>query len=178
MKTFLHKKAQHVMKTMGATNPHAAPRIEKVVVNVGVGKQRANTNYVKAVAADLRTITGQAPHERKARQSVSGFSVRGGELTGYRVTLRHKKMSDFVERFIHVTLPRVRDFRGLSPKSLDGQGNLSVGLSDQMAFPEIRPEKTDILFGVEVTFVTTARNNAEGEVFFRALGFPLQTKES
>lgn len=158
---------------LGLKNIHAVPRVVRVVVTSGVGKQRENKAWLEAVQGDMARITGQAPHERRARKAVAGFNVRQGNVVGYRVTLRDRRMEDFIRRFVHVTLPRVRDFRGLPLSSLDGQGNLSVGLREQLAFPEIRPEKTDAVFGVEVTFVTTAADDREGEALFRALGFPL-----
>lgn len=151
-------------------------QIMKVVVNIGVGKHREEATYLAAVMRDVAAITGQAPQERRARQAVAGFTVRTGNLVGYRVTLRGKRMKEFVERFVRLTLPRVRDFRGLPLSSLDGQGNLSVGISEHLAFPEIQADKVDIIFGVEVTFVTSAKDNIQGEALFRALGFPLRAE--
>lgn len=158
---------------LGVQNVHAVPRIKTVVVNVGVGKQRDDKNYVEAVQRDLAKITGQKPHARHARKSIAGFNVRQGNLVAYRVTLRGRRMVDFTQRFVNVTLPRVRDFRGLPTSSLDGQGNLSVGLKEHLAFPEIHSDKTDVIFGVQVTFSTTAKSNEQGEALFRGLGFPL-----
>lgn len=154
-------------------NVHAKPRIVQVVVNVGVGKQRDDKNFMEAVRRDLALITGQHPQERRARKAIAGFNVRENNIVAYRVTLRGKRMHDFVQRFVHITLPRVRDFRGLSLTSLDGRGNLNVGLREHLPFPEIHPEKTDAIFGVQVTFVTTATTNEEGEALFREYGFPL-----
>lgn len=165
------------MPESDTANPLAAPRITRVVVNVGIGKHRDDQTYLAAVRRDLAAITGQAPHERRARQAVSGFAVRQGNLVGYRVTLRGRRREDFIERFIRLTLPRVRDFRGLPLSSLDGHGNLSVGISEHLAFPEMQADKVDIIFGVEVTFVTSARDNAAGEALFRALGFPLRARQ-
>lgn len=156
----------------GVKNLHAVPRITHVVVNVGVGKRREDKAWLAAVVQDLRAICGQQVQDRRARAAVSGFAVRAGNLVGYRVTLRGKRASDFVRRFVDVTLPRVRDFRGLSSASLDGHGNLSVGLAEQLAFPEIQTDKTDVVFGLQITFVTTARTDAAGMALFRALGFP------
>lgn len=166
-----------MMKELGLKNPHAVPRITKVVLNAGVGKQRDNRQHVEAVERDLAGISGQHPHPRHARKAIAGFNVRQGNLVGYRVTLRGQRMEDFVERFVRITLPRVRDFRGLRLTSLDAQGNLNVGLREHLAFPEIHPEKTDVIFGVEVTFVTSAADKQQGEALLRALGFPLQTPE-
>jgi large subunit ribosomal protein L5 len=172
------KEYKALQKTLNQSNIHAVPKIIRVVVNVGVGKQRDTKAFTEAVMRDLQAITGQMPHERRARKAVSGFNVRQGNLVGYRVTLRGKRMEDFVTRFINITLPRVRDFRGISLKSLDGQGNISVGLKEHLPFPEIHPEQTDVIFGVEISFVTSAKTNAEGEALLRALGFPLTTGSS
>ncbi|PIT97955.1 MAG: 50S ribosomal protein L5 [Candidatus Andersenbacteria bacterium CG10_big_fil_rev_8_21_14_0_10_54_11] len=166
--------AAGVQAALGITNSHAVPRITHVVLNVGVGKRRDDKGFMAAVRSDLRAISGQEPHERRARKAVAGFAVRAGNVVGLRVTLRGKRADDFVRRFVGVTLPRVRDFRGLTVSSLDGRGNLSVGVAEQLAFPEINPDKTDSVFGVQVTFATTARSDAEGAVLFRALGFPFR----
>lgn len=178
MPDYFRKALSEVRTALKADNVHQVPRITRVVVNVGVGKHRDNAAWLQSVVEDLKKITGQMPHERRARQAVSGFSVRQGELVGYCVTLRGQRMEDFVERFVKITLPRVRDFRGLALKGLDGHGNLSVGLSEQLPFPEIRADKTDVIFGVQATFVTSAPNNQEAEQLFRALGFPFTDSES
>lgn len=170
MKTTVVERA--LMKQLNVRNKHALPRISRVVLNVGVGKHQNDTSYLTAVQKDLRAISGQQPHERRARAAVSGFAVRAGSVVGLAVTLRGRRCADFVQRFVRVTLPRVRDFRGLSIGSLDGHGNLSVGLSEQLAWPEVHAEKTDVVFGLEVTFVTTARTDAEANVLFSSLGFP------
>lgn len=162
-----------VQKNLKIANMHGVPRIVAVVINVGVGKQRDNKQYLEAVQRDLALITGQRPQERLARKAIAGFNVRQGNIVAYRVTLHGQRMEDFVRRFVHVTLPRVRDFRGLSRRSLDGQGNLNVGLREHLPFPEIHPEQTDVIFGVQVTFVTSAATDNEAETMFRQLGFPL-----
>lgn len=164
-------------ESLGITNIHAVPRVTKVVVSVGVGNMRDNKQHIEAVQKDISAITGQKPRERRARASVAGFNVREGNVVGYTVTLRGKRMEDFVTRFVDTTLPRVRDFRGVSLNVLDGQGNASIGLTEQLAFPEIHADKTDVIFGVGVTFVTTAKNNETAEQMFRALGFPLRKEE-
>lgn len=158
-------------------NVHAVPRVTRIVVAVGVGKQRDDKKYLEAVVKDLKTITGQAPYECRARRAVAGFSVRQGNLVGYTVTLRGLRMKDFWDRFVNMTLPRVRDFRGIETSAFDGHGNLSVGLVEQLPFPEINPEKTEVIFGAQVTCVTSALNDKEGEALFRKLGFPLVKKE-
>jgi len=167
------KEYEALKKELKVANIHAAPRITSVVVNVGVGKHRDNAPFIEAVKHDVAAITGQKAQERLARKAVAGFNIRQGNLVGLRVTLRGKRMEDFVKRFVHVTLPRVRDFRGLPLTALDGHGNLNVGLREQLSFAEVHPEKTDAIFGLQVTFVTTARDNTEGEALFRVLGFPL-----
>lgn len=163
-----------LQEQLGIANTQAVPRITHVVLNVGVGKRRDDKDFMAAVRADLRTLSGQTPHERRARKAVAGFSVRAGNVVGLRVTLRGARAEDFVRRFVGVTLPRVRDFRGLTISSLDGHGNLSVGLTEHVAFPEINPDKTDVTFGIQVTFATTAKDDAEGAALFRALGFPFR----
>ena len=160
-------------KTLHMDNVHALPKVEKVTVSVGVGKKRDDAKYIEAVRKDLAAITGQAPAERRAKKSVAGFNVRQGNVVGFQVTLRGKRAEDFVTRLIHVTLPRVRDFRGVSKQAFDGRGNLSLGLREQLPFPEIHSDKTDVLFGVQVTITTTAKSDAEGEALLRAMGFPL-----
>ena len=173
MATVFTKEYEAVQQKLGVSNVNAVPRLQRVVVHAGVGKNRDNKELLAAVQRDLKLITGQAPCERRARKAIAGFNVREGNLVGYQVTLRGKRMDDFTQRFVHVTLPRVRDFRGVKVSSLDGKGSLSVGVKEQLAFPEIHPEATDVVFGLEVTFVTTAATKAEGETLFRALGFPL-----
>jgi len=164
-------------QSLGIKNIHAVPRVTKVIVSVGVGKNRDNKTYIEAVQKDLAAITGQKASERRAKKSIAGFNVREGNLVGYSVTLRGKRMENFLDRFVGTVLPRIRDFRGLSLSVLDGQGNVSIGLAEHLAFPEIRADKTDVIFGVGITFVTTATNNETAEQMFRALGFPFRTVE-
>ena len=161
----------------GKINIHAVPKIEKVVINVGVGKNRDDSNYKEAVINDLMAITGQRPHECRAKKSVAGFNVRKGNVIGYRVTLRGQRRDDFTDRFIGMALPRVRDFRGIKMSSFDGNGNLSIGIEEQLAFPEIRADKTEVVFGLQVTFITTASNDEQGESLLRKLGFPLEERQ-
>lgn len=161
-----------VRERLKVKNPHAVPRLLRAVVNVGVGKMRDNKQYLEAVQRDLKLLSGQQPHVRLARAAIAGFNVRAGDVVAYRVTLHGSRMEDFTQRFVHATLPRVRDFRGLSPQSLDGRGNLNVGLREQLPFPEIHPEETDVIFGVQITFVTSATTDEEALVLFRSLHFP------
>lgn len=162
-----------IQKQLGITNVHQTPRVTKVTVSCGVGKKRDDKQYLESVRRDLAVITGQAPQERRAKKAIAGFNVRENNIVGYRITLRGKRADDFVQRFVRTTLPRVRDFRGVPITSIDGAGNLSVGVTEQLAFPEIHPEQTDVTFGVEATFTTSARNREQAEVLFRELGFPL-----
>jgi len=164
---------KQLMKKLKLENLYAVPTITHVVVNVGVGKQRDDKSFVEAVQKDLAKITGQQPQVRRAKKAVAGFSVRQGNVVGYRVTLRGIRGKDFITRFVNVTLPRVRDFRGVKTQSFDGHGNLSIGLEEQLAFPEINPEKTDVVFGLQVTFVTSAKSDEEARELFRMHGFPL-----
>lgn len=160
-----------LMEELKIDNVHAMPMIKTVAVNCGVGKQRDDKVFIEAVKNDLARITGQKAQERKARKAVAGFNVRQGNLVGLRVTLRGKRMKDFIEKFVNVTLPRVRDFRGVLLKSFDRNGNLNIGLPEQLAFPEINAEKTDVIFGVQVTFVTTAKNQEQALALFKSHGF-------
>ncbi|MFH1354092.1 MAG: 50S ribosomal protein L5 [bacterium] len=157
----------------GKLNIHAVPRVTSVVVSVGVGKNRDDKVFLEAVQKDLKAITGQMPHECRAKKAVAGFNVRQGNLVAYRVTLRGQRMNDFVRRLVHLTLPRVRDFRGVGVSSFDGHGNLNYGLKEQLAFPEIHPEKTDAVFGVQVNIITSAPDDKSGIKLLRELNFPL-----
>ncbi len=157
----------------GLKNIHAVPNIRCIILNVGLGSGLKDARFLETVEKTFIRISGQRPVKTKARKSISTFKIRAGMVVGMKVTLRGKRMWDFLEKLFRVSLPRVRDFRGLPTRSLDGQGNLSVGVTEQLAFPEIQADQTDIIFGVEATFVTSARDNAQAESMFRALGFPL-----
>lgn len=159
----------------------AVPRIKKVVINTGFGKRIANkTNdeqnkICESISRELALIAGQAPVLTKSKKSISGFKLRKGVVVGAMVTLRGKKMNDFVERLIHIVLPRSRDFNGLSPKSVDDSGNLSLAIREHIAFPEIEPEKAKGIFGIEVTIVSNAGSKEKGLELFRLLGFPIKS---
>jgi len=178
MTTTVDKQAEALQKKLGVTNVHQIPRVMKVTVTSGVGKNRDNKQFMEGVRRDLALITGQQPHERRARKAIAGFNVRENNIVGYRTTLRGKRAQDFVTRFVSITLPRVRDFRGIPVSSIDEQGNLSVGVTEHLAFPEIHAEKTDALFGVQATFTTSAPDRATAEVLFRELGFPFTDASS
>lgn len=161
---------------LGETNPFALPRIDRIVVNAGVGKRvvAEGKKALEPIARDLARITGQHPSVRPARKSVASFKLREGAPAGFVVTLRGRRAEDFLTRLIRVALPRTRDFRGVSPAVLDARGNLSIGIREQTVFPEAAMEPTGVIFGFEITIVTTAKNRKEGEALFRAIGFPLR----
>ncbi|HZT81506.1 MAG TPA: 50S ribosomal protein L5 [Gemmataceae bacterium] len=159
---------------LGRTNPFSLPRLQKIVVNMGVGKALQDKNRMKEAADALAAITGQRPQITKARKAVSGFRLREGNEIGCRVTLRGKRMYEFLDRLISIALPRIRDFRGVNPKSFDGNGNYSLGLSEQMVFPEIDPDKVTFTQGMDVTFVTSTRNDDEARELLRAFGMPFR----
>lgn len=164
-------------KDFGYKNDLAAPRLEKVTVNVGLGPSLKDAKYVDAVAATLTKITGQKPVPTKARKSISSFKIRAGMNIGMKVTLRGKRMEDFVDKLIHVVLPRVRDFRGISQKTVDQNGNLSIGFKESYAFPEIKMGEVDVANPLQVIITTTAKNRDEGLALFKYLGFPFKTEE-
>lgn len=164
-------------ETLGRQNPHALPRVTHVIVASGVGKRYREPKAVEDVVNGLRLITGQRPVPREARQSIAGFKVREGQVVGYVVTLRGRRMDDFLSRLLWVALPRVRDFRGIPPRSVDAQGNLTIGLREASAFPEVDPADVETAFGLQVTIVSTARNRDEGLALFRAVGVPFIEEE-
>ncbi len=162
------------MKTYGYTTPMAVPRLEKIVVNVGLGEAVEDPRRLDIAAQDLALITGQKPQIRRARKSVAGFHLRKGMPIGLRVTLRKYRMYDFLDRLINVALPRVRDFRGVSRNSFDGRGNYNMGLSEHTVFPEIDPDKVQFVFGMDIAIVTTAETDQEAMRLLEAFGFPFE----
>jgi large subunit ribosomal protein L5 len=165
--------APALMKAFGLKNIMEIPRIEKVIVNVGLGEAMDNPKALEAATTDLMTITGQKPIQTKARKSIANFKLREGRIIGAKVTLRGERMWDFIDRLLNVALPRVRDFRGVSPK-LDGRGNYTLGLRDQLVFPEIEYDKIDKLRGLEITIVTTAQSDELARVLLQLLGMPFR----
>jgi large subunit ribosomal protein L5 len=159
---------------LGRTNKLSLPRLAKIVVNMGVGKALQDKNRLKEASEQLAQITGQKAQITKAKVAVSGFRLRQGNEIGCRVTLRGQRMYEFLDRLISIALPRIRDFRGVNPKSFDGNGNYSLGLSEQMVFPEIDPDKVTFTQGMDVTFVTTTRNDDEARELLRAFGMPFR----
>ena len=159
---------------LGYGNVWQVPRVEKVVVSVGLGQGLKDPTFAEAAAGTLRRITGQKPVETLAKQSISNFKIRQGQVVGLKVTLRDERMFSFLQKLVHLTLPRVRDFRGLDAKMVDRNGNLSIGLKEHLPFPEISTDEVERLHGVEVTVVTTARGRDEGLALLRQLGFPFR----
>lgn len=164
-------------KKLSIDNTHAVPKLQKIVVSMGVGQSIQDRKILEEVAGHLGKITGQKPQITRSRKAVSTFRLRKGMEIGCRVTLRGKMMYEFLDRLVTLALPRVRDFRGLNRKSFDGRGNYSLGLNEQLVFPEVHPDSVKNTQGMNVTIVTSARNDRHGEELLRELGVPLQ-KES
>jgi len=165
-----------LMERFGYKNKFQVPRLEKIVVNMGVGEGTANPKSVDSAAKDLSLITGQQPQIIKAKRSVAGFKLRAGMTVGCKVTLRGDRMYEFLDRVLSIALPRVRDFRGLSRDSFDGKGNYSMGLEEQLIFPEIDYDDIDKVRGMDIAVVSTARTDEEGEALLEALGFPFKQR--
>lgn len=173
MKAFYKEEAAPaMMKKFGYKNVMMIPKLEKVVVNVGAGEAKDNTKVIDAILVDIGAITGQKPIVVKARKSVANFKLREGMKIGVKVTLRGERMWEFVDRLFNVALPRVRDFRGLNANSFDGRGNYSMGLKEQLIFPEIDYDKIDTVRGMDIAFVTTANTDEEARELLRLLGAP------
>jgi large subunit ribosomal protein L5 len=163
-----------LQKELGIKNVNAAPKVVKIVVSVGVGKLSKDSKMLEAVESTLTRITGQKPAQTKSRVSISNFKLREGQVVGYKVTLHGARMWDFLQKMVQITFSRVRDFRGISIKHIDANGNLSLGFKDQLAFPEIRNDELDTVHGIEVTIHSTAGNKKAGQALFRAFGFPFK----
>jgi len=158
-------------------NVMQVPRLDKVVLNVGMGEAISNVKMLDAAVDELQKITGQKPVITKAKKSIAGFKLRTGMPIGCKVTLRKDRMYHFVERLIHAALPRIRDFKGISPKGFDGRGNYTLGIKEQLIFPEINYEKVQVVHGMDITLTTSASNNDEGMALLKALGFPFRKQE-
>jgi large subunit ribosomal protein L5 len=163
-----------LMKALGLTNIMQIPRITKVVVNIGLGEAMDNPKALDAAVIDLTTITGQKPVVTKARKSIANFKLREGRAIGTAVTLRGDRMWSFLDRLMNIVLPRVRDFRGVSPNSFDGRGNYTLGLREQIIFPEIEYDKVDKVRGLEITIVTTATTDEQATALLALLGMPFR----
>ena len=157
---------------LGVKNIHEVPRITKITLNMGVGEAIGDKKVIEHAVADMEKIAGQKAVVTKARKSVAGFKVREGWPIGVKVTLRSDRMYEFLERLVDIALPRVRDFRGLSPKSFDGRGNYSMGVKEQIIFPEVDYDKVDTLRGMDITLTTTAKTDDEGRALLKAFNFP------
>jgi len=165
-------------KAFDFKNIMQVPRIEKIVINIGMGEAMDNPKSLEAAVSDLTIITGQKPVMNKARKSIANFKLREGRLIGTKVTLRGDRMWSFLDRLVNTALPRVRDFRGISANAFDGRGNYTLGLRDQLIFPEIEYDKIDKLRGMEVTIVTTAKTDNQARVLLQLLGMPFIKKEA
>ena len=166
--------APALMKEFGWTNPMAVPKVEKVIINMGVGEATQNAKVLDPAVNELGQITGQKPVVTRAKKSIAAFKVREGMPIGAMVTLRGDRMYEFLDRLLNVALPRVRDFRGVSTKSFDGRGNYTLGLRDQLIFPEIDYAKVDKMKGMNVTIVTTAKSDDEGRALLKHMGMPFR----
>jgi large subunit ribosomal protein L5 len=161
-----------LMEKFGYKNIMEVPKLEKVVVSMGVGEAKDNAKALDSAVADLEIIAGQKPVITRAKKSVANFKVRAGMKIGCKVTLRKRRMYEFSDKLINISLPRVRDFRGISPKSFDGRGNYALGIKEQLIFPEIEYDKIDKIRGMDIIFVTTAKTDEEARELLRCLGMP------
>ena len=166
--------APQLKEQLGLDNVMEVPRITKITLNMGVGEAVGDKKVMENAVADMTKISGQKPVVTVARKSIAGFKIRDGWPIGCKVTLRRERMYEFLERLISIAIPRVRDFRGISPKSFDGRGNFAMGVSEQIIFPEIDYDQVDALRGLDITITTTARNDDEGRALLRAFNFPLK----
>jgi len=155
-------------------NVMRVPRLEKIVVNMGVGRATQQASLIEGAQRDLEAITGQKPIVTRAKKSIAGFKLREGQAIGAKVTLRGDRAWEFFDRLVSLAIPRIRDFRGLSPRSFDGHGNYTFGVTEQLIFPEIDYDRIDTVRGMDITIVTTARTDEEGRAFLRAFGFPFR----
>jgi len=166
--------APALKEQFGYKNPMQIPSVTKIIVNMGVGEAASNSKLMEGALSDMAAITGQKPVTTRARKSISNFKLRDGMPVGCRVTLRGEQMWEFLDRLINVTLPRIRDFRGVSPKAFDGRGNYTLGLKEQIIFPEIDYDKVDKVRGMDITIVTTANTNDEGRALLKEFKMPFR----
>ena len=166
--------APALLKSFGFKNVMQVPRLEKIVVNIGLGEALDNPKALEAAVTDLTTITGQKPVQTKARKSIANFKLREGRLIGTKVTLRGPRMWAFFDRLVNIALPRVRDFRGISPNAFDGRGNYTLGLKDQLVFPEIEYDKVDAVRGLNISITTTAKTDEECKALLAGFRFPFK----
>ena len=171
---YLKEVVPGLQKRFGYKNVMQVPRLEKVVINMGVGEATQDAKAIDGAVNDLSLIAGQKPVITKAKKSIAAFKVRAGMTVGCKVTLRGERMYEFLDKLFHIALPRIRDFRGVSPQSFDGRGNYNLGLKEQLIFPEINYDKIDKVRGMDVTIVTTAKNDEEGLELLKLLGMPFR----
>jgi len=171
---YVNEVAGRLKEQFGYKNVMQIPKLEKVVVNMGVGEAIQNAKAIDAAVGDLSLITGQKPVVTRAKKSIAGFKLRAGMPIGCKVTLRGERMYEFVDKLVNVALPRVRDFRGVSPKSFDGRGNYTLGIREQLIFPEVEYDKIDKVRGMDIIFVTSAQNDEEARVLLREMGMPFR----
>ena len=171
---YLKEVAPALKEQLNIENVNNIPRFEKIVVNMGVGGASQDAKLLEAAMNDMRTITGQQPCITRARKSIAGFKIREGQAIGCKVTLRGDRMWEFMDRLLSIALPRVRDFRGINPNSFDGRGNYSLGVTEQLIFSEIDFEKIDRTRGMDITFVTTAKDNESAFALLKTMGFPFK----
>ena len=176
LKQYREQAVRELTREFDYDNVMQVPRIEKVVVNIGIGEAKDNPKALEAAVGDVRQITGQQPMTIKARKSVAAFKLRAGQTVGIKTTLRGRRMWHFLEKLITVALPRIRDFRGVSDTGFDGRGNYSLGLREQIIFPEVDYDKIDKIRGLEVTVVTTAKSDEEARALLTQLGMPFQKR--
>jgi large subunit ribosomal protein L5 len=163
-----------LQRDLGIGNPMEVPRITKITVNMGVGEAVADKKVMDAAVADITKITGQKPLVTKSRKAIASFKIRAGLAIGCKVTLRGARMYEFLDRLINIAMPRIRDFRGVSPRSFDGRGNYSLGVKEQIIFPEIQYDQIDQIRGMDITITTTARDNRQGRALLEAFNFPFR----
>lgn len=166
--------SERLLKTGKYENPMRVPRVIKVVINRGVGEARENPKAIEVSAKELAEIAGQKPLIIKSKKSIAAFKLRGGIPIGLKVTLRGKRMHDFLDKLINICIPKIRDFKGVSPKSFDGRGNYTLGIREQLIFPEVNYEKVDMVRGMDLTIVTSAENDQEARELLEALGLPFR----
>lgn len=175
IKAMYHEKViPAMMKEFGYKNPMQVPRVERIVLNIGMGEAVQNVKLLESAAAELEQITGQKPVLTRSKKAIAGFKLREGIPIGAKVTLRGARMHEFLDRLVSVALPRIRDFRGISPKAFDGRGNYTLGLKEQLAFPEIKYDDVASIHGMDITFVTTALRNDEAKSLLAHLGMPFR----
>ncbi len=166
--------APALIKELGYSNPMQVPSIDKIVINMGVGEASQNRKEIDGALADMAAISGQRPVTTKAHKSIANFKLRDGMIVGCRVTLRGDRMWEFLDRLVNIALPRIRDFKGVSPKSFDGRGNYTLGLKEQIIFPEIEYDKVDKIRGMDITICTTANTNDEGRALLKQFSMPFR----